>query len=193
MKLEYPPGATPLAPDERKGLLPSSISTQAELNEFEQAAIREAADWALGARQRDVLSEAFVRKLHGRMFKGVWSWAGKYRTTNKNIGIDWHQVPAEVVKLCADAAHWIEHRTYEWTELGARFHHRLVSIHPFPNGNGRHSRLMTDALLRRHAQPLFTWGKTNLVSPGGARDQYIKALREADERRLGPLVTFVRS
>jgi Fic-DOC domain mobile mystery protein B len=193
MKITHAPGATPLDADEVAALVPTSISTQEELNAFEQANILDAETWALGRKRADVLNEKFVRDLHRRMFKQVWKWAGRYRKSDKNIGIPWPQIPVKLVELCSDVRYWIEHRTHGWDELAARFHHRLVSVHPFPNGNGRHSRLMTDVLLFNNDQKIFTWGSTNLVAPGQAREKYIAALKAADARDLGPLVTFVRS
>lgn len=194
MKFTYPEGATPLDRGETEGLIPSSIATQAELNAFEQANILEAERWALGGRRRrDCLTDGFVRTLHRRMFGLVWKWAGTYRRSNKNLGVDWPQVAAEVQKLCGDAAYWVEHQTYAWDELAARFHHRLVSIHPFPNGNGRHARLMADVLLRANGQEPFTWGAGGLTNAGDARTAYIAALRAADKRDFGPLLGFVRS
>lgn len=173
--------------------MPTSISTQEELNAFEQANILDAELWALGRKRADVLNEKFLRDLHRRMFKQVWRWAGRYRKSDKNIGAPWPQVPVKVVELCADVQHWIAHKTYGWDELAARFHHRLVTIHPFPNGNGRHSRLMTDVLLFNHGQDLFSWGSTNLVAPGQARENYIAALKAADARNFELLITFVRA
>jgi len=127
------------------------------------------------------------------MFNQVWRWAGRYRTTDKNLGRPWPQVPESVRQLCEDAAFWIEHQTYAWDELGARVHHRLVSIHPFANGNGRHARLLTDVLLQSHGVPLFTWGSETMVETEKTREAYLTALRAADGQDLGPLMAFVRS
>ncbi len=194
MKRSFPEGSTPLDPNERKGLLPTSVGTQAELNAFEQSNILEAERWALGKRHRNCLSDGFVRALHRRMFRRVWSWAGTYRTTNKNLGVDWPGVVSEVRKTCEDASFWIERQTYGWDELAVRFHHRLVSVHPFPNGNGRHARLMADVLLNTHRLEPFSWGSTDtLAVPGEVRAAYISALRAADGRDFRPLLRFVRS
>jgi Fic-DOC domain mobile mystery protein B len=193
VKITHAPGATPLDADEIAALVPTSISTQEELNAFEQANILDAERWALARRRADVLDEKFIRELHRRMFKQVWKWAGRYRKSDKNIGAPWPQIPVKVVELCSDVRHWIEHSTFEWDELAARFHHRLVSIHPFPNGNGRHSRLMTDVVLFGNGQKVFTWGSTNLVAPGQAREQYIAALKAADARDFARLIAFVRA
>ena len=194
MKLSFQPGATPLDPDEAAGLIPSSVSTMAELNEFEQANILSAQEWVLRQRTADLLSDAFIRKLHQRMLGEVWKWAGTYRTSNKSIGVEWPQIRGDLQKLCADARFWMERQIYGWDELGARFHHRLVLIHPFANGNGRHARLLTDALLIRHGQPLFSWGASkSLGNPVEVRARYIAALQDADQKRFGPLIAFVRA
>jgi len=194
--IEYPEGATPLDPDEIKGLIPGYITTQGELNLLEQENILEAQSWS-STKRKDVLNESFLRELHKRMFKNVWKWAGEYRKSDKNIGIDWEKIPEEMRKLCADASYWIEHKTESWDEIGARFHHRLVFIHPFPNGNGRHARLMTDVLMRANGQEEFTWGRASLeqekINGKQIRDQYIAALKEADKRKIESLVKFARS
>ena len=189
MKLEYPEGATPLDPNEIDGLIPSYIATQGQLNAAEQANILEAQNWLIGRKHRNLLSDTFIRALHRRMFQDVWRWAGVYRKTEKNIGIDAHQICTGVRNLCDDASIWISEKLFSWDEIGARFHHRLISVHPFPNGNGRLSRLITDALLLNHGQQIFTWG-ANLSGP---REQYIEALRTADKNRFEKLIRFVRS
>ncbi len=194
--IEYPEGATPLDPDEMKALLPDYISTQGELNTLEQENILSANGWARKKRQ-DLLNEAFLRELHHKMFGNVWKWAGQFRKTAKNIGAPAERVPEELHKLLADTRYWIENNTYPWPELGARFHHRLILIHPFPNGNGRHARLLTDLLLEQNGQPPFTWGQTQIeqkaASAQQVRESYIAALREADAKRLAPLLAFVIS
>jgi Fic-DOC domain mobile mystery protein B len=195
---EYAPGATPLDPNEIEGLRADYICTQSELNQLEQENILEAKVWASGKRHKNLLTDTFVRDLHKRMFKNVWKWAGKTRLSDKSIGVPWQQVPTECNKLLADTVFWINNAIYSWDELGARFHHRLVVIHPFSNGNGRHARLMTDLLLEAHGQQMFTWGSRHsdpvrLETAGDARDEYIASLREADARRINRLVRFVRS
>jgi Fic-DOC domain mobile mystery protein B len=192
VKIPAPPGATPLDPDEAAGLIPA-IATQGELDAFEQANITDAETWALARKRPEVLNDAFVRGLHRRMFNQVWKWAGRYRTSDKNLGVPWPQIPVKVGQLCADVQHWIAQGTYGWDELGARFHHRLVAIHPFANGNGRHARLMTEVLLFKHGQTLFTWGRNTLAKPGQARTRYIAALKAADTRDYTSLIAFVRS
>lgn len=197
VQFQYPKGATPLDRDEIDGLIPSHISTQGELNEAEQANIIKARQWGF-RKNRDILSDTFVRELHKRMFGEVWRWAGKYRLTAKNIGVPAHQVASGIGNLLADCEYWIQNSAYPFDELGARFHHRLVAIHPFPNGNGRHARLMTDVLMKSLGKPIFTWGAMTSGSEVGAnedvvRNAYLSALREADEHRFEKLLIFVRS
>ncbi len=146
--MEYPEGATPLDPDEIAGLKYSHIQTREELDQLEHQNIQEGYKWL--ARQRkysDLLSEAFLLELHKRLFGSVWSWAGSFRQTEKNIGIDHSLIAIELRKLLDDAKYWVAHGTWQRGEFAARFHHRLVKIHPFPNGNGRFARIMTDVIL----------------------------------------------
>lgn len=189
----HAPGATPLDPDEARGLIPRHIRTQVELNQWEQANVLEGSAWAMRARARDVLSERFVRELHRRLFGNTWRWAGTFRTTGKNIGVDAAQVAVQLRELLENTRYWIEHRIFVLDETAVRFHHRLVVIHPFPNGNGRHARLMTDVLLRRNGATSFSWGGASLEAIGDARDRYLAALRAADTGNYSPLLDFVRS
>ena len=184
--------ATPLNEEERQGLIPSYIALRGELNEAEQANILEAEDWAL-SRRRDVLDERFLNDLHRRMFGRLWKWAGAYRHTGKNIGVEAYRIPETLRQLIDDCRYWIANETYPPDEIAARFHHRLVLIHPYPNGNGRHARLAADLLLAALDRPGFTWGSRSLANPGAARDRYIAALKAADNHDIGPLMDFVRS
>ncbi len=185
-------GQTPLSEEEREGLIPSYITLRAELNEAEQANILEAEEWAF-KRKRNVLDIDFLNELHKRMFGRVWTWAGTSRTTDKNIGVDAYRIRTDLQELINDGTYWVENGTYEPDEIAARFHHRLVFIHPYPNGNGRHARLATDLLLRTLDQPRFTWGSQNLTDPGQTRTLYIEALRAADNHDFSLLLAFARS
>jgi len=194
MKFVTPDGATPLDPDEADGLLLSHITTRAELDRWEQENIAEAETWAFRRKYPDILTDGFARRLHKRMFGNVWRWAGTYRKTGKNIGLDAWQIATELRTLCDNCAVWTLHAVYPPDEIAVRFHHRLTAIHPFANGNGRHARLMTDILLvHLLGQPRFSWGSGNLISAGECRKQYIDALRAADRYDYGLLLTFVRS
>ena len=194
MNFEYPEGATPLDADEVQGLLLSHITNRTELDRWEQENITEAEAWAFRRKPRKILTEDFIKRMHKRMFGNIWRWAGEQRTSGKNIGVPAWQVFTELHNLCADCATWIERNTYPADEIAARFHHRLTAIHPFPNGNGRHARLMTDVLLvHLLSQPRFTWGSGNLVNAGECRRQYINALHAADRHDYSQLLTFVRS
>ena len=196
-EIAYPPGATPLDPNEIEGLIPDFVSTHGELNTLENENILEATTWAFGRKNRDVLEVSFVYALHKRMLGRVWQWAGTPRRSDKNIGVAWSQIPTRLAQLLADTKYWLENKTYPWDELGARFHHRLVSIHVFPNGNGLHARLITDILLTSHGQEIFTWGRraspTTLDVEGTLRKDYIAALEEADAKQFQRLIRFVRS
>ncbi len=185
-------GNTDRTPEELEGLIPSYITTRAELNEAEQANILEASEWAF-SRKRDVVDDDFLKKLHGRMYGNVWEWAGAYRDSGKNIGIEAHQITTELRKLLDDVRYWTEHETYSADEIAARYHHRLTHIHCYPNGNGRHARMATDLLLTSLGAKPFSWGNANLVDAGKTRSRYIAALRAADKHDLGRLLEFVRT
>ncbi|NOZ10484.1 MAG: mobile mystery protein B [Gammaproteobacteria bacterium] len=189
---EQDDASTPLTGEEREDLIPSYITLRAELNEAEQANILEVEEWAF-TRKRDVLDERFLTNLHKRVFGRVWRWAGTFRRSVRNIGVDAYRIPNDLRQLIDDCRYWVENETYEPDEIAARFHHRLVSIHPFPNGNGRHARLVTDLLLVAMDRPRFSWGRANLVDPGKTRQAYIAALRAADNHDIGLLLNFVRS
>lgn len=194
--IEYAPGSTPLDPDELLGLIPDYISTQGELNTLEQSNILEAKTWIFGRKPKNILTDTFMIDLHKRMFKDVWKWAGRYRTSDKSIGVHWQQISVQMNLLMRDAHYWIDNQVYSCDEIGARFHHKLVAIHAFPNGNGRHARLATEILLTANEQEIFTWGsKTyteNIDQVSALRSEYITALREADQRKFKKLIEFVR-
>jgi len=189
---EQDDASTPLTEEEREDLIPSYITLRSELNEAEQANILDAEDWAF-SRKRDVLDERFLDKLHKRILGRVWRWAGQYRRSGKNVGVDAYRIPQELRQLLGDCRFWIDHATYGPDEIATRFHHKLVWIHLYPNGNGRHARLATDLLLVALGQPRFTWGSVNLVDPGKTRQAYVAALRAADKHDIAPLLEFVRS
>ncbi len=197
LTITSPSGATPLDPDELAGLIPDYITTQGELNELEQKNIQEAVIWARSRRSTPVLDNAFVFGLHKRMFNQVWKWAGRARTSGKNIGIDWKLIATQVAQLLGDTQYQLDHKTFEIDEIAARFHHRLVQIHAFPNGNGRHARLMTDLFLETRDQAPFTWGmrtaQTPIEAEGARRQEYIRALRAADKNDFALLLAFVRT
>jgi len=193
LEIHYPPGATPLDPNELGGLIPKYITTQGELNRHERENIVEAADWALGSTRHDCLNISFCFELHKRMFGKVWKWAGQIRLTDKNLGVPKEQILMKLKPLFDDTAFWIENETYSFDEIGARFHHRLVSIHAFPNGNGRHARLMTEVIQTVNGEKPFTWGSSDLYnSESEARKDYLAALRHADQGNYQPLIEFVR-
>jgi len=191
---DYSDGATPLDPEEAEGLLPTHITTRGELDRWEQDNILEALAWVNKTKPNDILTEAFATTLHRRMFGHVWKWAGHFRQSDKNIGVPWHQVPTSIRNLCDDTRLWINLQDEPPDQIAVRFHHRLVSIHLFANGNGRHARLTTDILLENVLKrPAFTWGKTNRSKPNDCRRAYIAALHAADANDYAPLLRFVRS
>lgn len=191
--MTYPPGATPLDADELEGLLHPHARTRAALNYLEAANIRKAEKWAFGQSHGDLLTPSFIQMLHRRMFGEVWRWAGQYRKTEKNIDVLAWSIPIEVHKACLDVEAQALHKSYSIDELAARFHHRLVYIHPFPNGNGRLSRMMADLLLVSYKEVRFSWGIKDLLQQNDVRARYLDALRAADTRNYKPLLEFIRS
>ncbi len=189
-------GTTPLTEEEAEGLIPD-LQTRRELNAWEQANILKAEAWAFGRRRHiilpNVLTRDFLVDLHRRMFDETWMWAGQFRRSDKNIGVTWETILPALQNLLDDARYRIANKTYPPDEILARFHHRLVSIHPFPNGNGRHARLMTDVLARNMGLERPTWGLGDLSIAGHTRVLYLNALKQADRGNIASLITFLRS
>jgi Fic-DOC domain mobile mystery protein B len=195
LNLEYIEGQTPIDEDEKEGLLIPAITTKDDLDEFEQLGVEGAIEWSRKRKiaLQQILSEDFVFELHRRMFGEVWKWAGQTRTSNKNIGNDWTQIREELKKLLDDCKLWIDHKVFPEDEIAIRFSHRIVKIHLFPNGNGRHSRLIADIIVSHvFDRPVYSWGSINLTTHGAARSTYLKALKQADEGNYQPLIKFAR-
>lgn len=196
LKLEYNDGQTTLEEEEKDGLKITTITSHKELDEYEQLNIEKAVEWLITKKlnANQVLTENFIKLLHKRMYSDVWKWSGQFRKSEKTIGIKWIKIGVELKTLLGDTKYWIEHSTYPPDEIALRFKHRLVSIHCFPNGNGRHSRLMADILVEKIlGQPRFSWGNSSLVEASATRENYIKALKAADKNNIGALLTFARS
>jgi len=196
LKLQYKDGQTPLDEEEKEGIKIKSITTQGELDEFEQLNIEKAIEWTIHAnlKAERILTEKFIKYLHKKMYHEVWKWAGEFRKTNKNIGINWTQIGVELKTLIDDTKYWVENKTFSPEEIAIRFKHSIVAIHCFPNGNGRHSRLMADIIIESiFENEIFSWHKSNMVKANETRKAYIKALREADSGNIEPLMKFARS
>ena len=188
-----PEDATPLSPEDKRGLIPSYISTRAELNREEQRNILKAVVWARG-RSPDILSVADIQNLHKRMFNKVWDWAGEFsQVHDRAIGVQPYMIGPDLRQLTDDVRYWIEHQSYLADEIAVRFHYRLVQIHPFPNGNGRCSRLAADILIQNLGGEKFSWGRGDLRSANDVRRAYITALRQADQHDFTSLIQFARS
>jgi len=196
LKLDYIFGQTPISEEEKEGLLIKSITTRGELDEFEQQNIEKAIEWTIIKKftKEYILSEELIKELHRRMFNDVWEWAGKFRKTNKNLGVDKFEIRVEIRKLIDDCNFWIENKTFGEDEIAIRFKHRIVKIHPFPNGNGRHSRLLADIIVEKFFnKSVFSWGKYNISKPGDTRKKYINSLHQADNGNINSLIEFSRS
>jgi len=189
-------GQTPLDEDEKEGLLIPVITTKGELDEFEQLNIQKAIEWSLKRKwpAGKIFTEAFIKQLHYRMYGEVWAWAGEFRLTNKNLGVDCYKIGVELKHLLDDVQYWIKYETYSPDEITIRFKHRIVSIHCFPNGNGRHSRLIAD-IISDHIfkNDVYTWGNSRLVKADELRKAYISALQKADRGEINDLIEFAKS
>lgn len=196
LDLDYTDGQTPLDEDEKDGLLIPTIATRGELDEFEQQNIEQAVLWSLNRSLKAdvVFTEDFIRGLHKRMYNNIWAWAGEFRKSNKNIGVDKWQIPTELRTLLDDTKFWYTNNTYSPDETTIRFKHRLVSIHCFANGNGRHSRLMADIVIEKIFKlPHYTWGAANIIKQADTRSAYLDAIKAADKGDIQPLINFARA
>ena len=195
LDLDCTDGQTPIDEEEKEGLLIPTITTRGELDEFEQLGVEKAIAWTMKRKPalKQLLTEEYIKELHKQMFADVWKWAGEFRTTNKNIGVDKFQIGVELRNLLHDCNYWIDNKVFSEDEIAVRFSHRIVTIHPFANGNGRHSRLLADILVNSgFGKPVFSWGRLNLTNKGEARARYLSALQEADNQNYAPLLQFAR-
>jgi len=196
LNFDYIYGQTPVSEEEKEGLLIQTISFRQELDEFEQENIEFAIEWTIKHRftSKKILTIEFIKEVHRQMFNKVWKWAGTFRKTNKNIGLDKFEINQELKVLLDDCKYWIDHDSYSGDEIAIRFKHRLVSIHPFSNGNGRHSRLCADILISHvFNEKMFSWGGFYLIAPGVSRNKYLDAIHIADAGDIKPLLRFARS
>jgi Fic-DOC domain mobile mystery protein B len=195
LKIDYSNSQTTLDEDEKEGLLIKSITNRQELDEFEQINIERAIDWTIRKRFKidKILTEKFVCKLHRKMFDQTWKWAGEFRKTNKNIGIDKYKIGVELNQLLNDCKFWVTNKIFSPDEIAIRLKHRVVKIHPFPNGNGRLSRLLADVLITHGFNlPAFSWGSKRTDTNKAIRKDYLKALFTADDGNYIPLIEFSR-
>ena len=196
LKLEYKDGQTPLAEESKRGLLIDTITTQGELDEFEQKNITKAIQWTIGKNisSKKLISEEYLIQLHKKMYGEVWRWAGDFRSSETNIGVPAHTIGRELRQLLDDAKYWVDNKVYQPQELALRFKHKLVSIHCFPNGNGRHSRLMADLIREKiYDGDYFSWGGSKLIKADKLRKQYIASLKQADKGNIEDLIIFAQS
>ncbi|OFW81036.1 MAG: hypothetical protein A2887_02105 [Alphaproteobacteria bacterium RIFCSPLOWO2_01_FULL_40_26] len=181
-------GQTPIDEDEKHDLIPD-LDTLDDLNIFEQENIIEAQKWVGGSniiKKSDLLDFDFLTKLHKKMFDKTWKWAGQLRKTDKNIGCDPNKIRIELKNLQNDFKFWVDNQTYSIKQIALVVHHRLVKIHIFPNGNGRHARLVADCIIRKFdPTKKIDWSGKNLLgkkfeSIDELRKNYIQSLRKAD-------------
>jgi Fic-DOC domain mobile mystery protein B len=197
-ELNSNPDNTALSAEDAEQLIPD-LSTRQDLDEYERQNILLAQDWAFSTRalkHNDPLDEIYIRELHRQMFKDTWKWAGKYRIRDVNRCCSSAEIITRIANLLSDGRYWLSHKTFALEEIAIRIHHRMVGeIHPFPNGNGRHARMLADILLTKHGGERFTWGRSNLVSSSTVKEAYLSALRQldADSNNVAPLLNFARS
>lgn len=192
----YIAGQTPMDEEEKRDLIPIVLSRE-DLDNFEQENIIEARGWVMQKSvyaNADVFDEQFLLNLHKRMYRHVWKWAGKFRKSNKNIGVEFYQIPTELKILLDDVKFWLENKTFPIEHIAVMFHHRLVKIHLFANGNGRHARLCADVIIAKYNATKLSWGgNSDLIKPDEIRKRYINALREADAGSYEALIEFASS
>lgn len=196
LEFVYEDGQTPLSEEEKEGILIKSITTHGELDEHEQLNIEEAIAWTMSLKLKKdrILTEDFIKTLHKKMLGKVWRWAGEFRRSEKNIGVKWINIGIDLRTLLGDTDYWIENKTYPPEEIAIRFKHRLVNIHCFPNGNGRHSRIMADIIIESiFGKDIFTWNHSNMVKANETRAEYIRSIREGDKGNIEPLINFART
>ena len=196
LEIHYNEGQTPLGEEEKDGLKIKTITTQGELDEFEQLNIEKAIEWTIhtNLKPERILTEKFIKDLHKKMYGDVWKWAGEFRKSNKSIGIEWIQVGIELKNLLDDTKYWIDNNTFPPEEISIRFKHRIVAIHCFPNGNGRHSRMMADIIMEFiFRKDIFPWHQSNMVKADDTRNKYISALIKADYGDITDLINFAKS
>jgi Fic-DOC domain mobile mystery protein B len=196
LELKYEDGQTPLSEEEKDGLLIKTVTTHGELDEHEQLNIEKAIEWTIKTKfKKDhILTEKFIKTLHEKMLGKVWSWAGEFRKSEKNIGVKWITIGIELKALFDDTRYWIDNKTFPPDEIAIRFKHRLVNIHCFPNGNGRHSRIMADIIIESiFGLTPFSWNQSNMVKADQTRKEYIKAIREGDNGNIQPLLNFAKN
>ncbi len=186
-------GATPLDEEQTRGLKFKHITTLSELDEVEDINIQSGLEWLNGQRNPDYLSIEFLCKLHEKLFGDVWSWAGKFRKIEVNLSkIRSYDVGPQLINLFEDTKLWLQNDKMDWDEISAQLHHRLVSIHPFPNGNGRTTRIFTEFVQRRNGKEITSWMESLKDNPAERRKCYINALKKADNGDMNALVDFMK-
>jgi Fic-DOC domain mobile mystery protein B len=119
---------------------------------------------------------------------------GREPNGGTNIGVDPSQIAMHTKQTLDDAIWWHNNDVFDADERAVRIHRRLVAVHPFPNGNGRCTRLLADLYLTAIGHPIFTWGAGgNLDEDGDVRRRYLEAPHAADADDYGPLVVFARA
>lgn len=188
-------GQTPLPPELQKGLKLKHIQNMGELDEFEEKNIAEGLVW-LKKNNENYRQYNFWEKLHKKLFGNVWSWAGKLRDhelDNPYFLLPHHIRPA-LKTLEDDFEYWLKKREISFNEIAARFHERIETIHPFPNGNGRFGRILVEHFCLKEKAEVPKWGMAIKNDPKLRREKYIDALDEARRtKKYEVLIKFMYS
>ncbi len=186
--LKTPEDSTPI--NDLSGLIPSGITVKSALDEWEAENILKAYNRYLKTSRKRAISPGLITAVHKEMFGLTWKWAGSFRKENLNLGVEWFAIPVEIKKLCDDIAFWEKSKNVNILEQSVRIHHRLVRIHPFLNGNGRHARMIADIFLSGRGKKLPLWPDKDMVETTDIRKRYIHCLKEADNGDYAGLLEF---
>ena len=177
-------GQTPLPPELQKGLISKNVQTIGELDEYEEQNIAEGMVW-LEDSNANSLNYSFWLRLHKKLFGNVWNWAGEIRS--HDLGNADFLYPEKVrpalMQLIGDAEYWFKNDTYPKKETIARIHEKLLTIHPFANGNGRWSRILTEYICKQNKIDIPKWNLKSKDDPQKRRKEYIEAVELARHKR----------
>lgn len=184
-------------PDARQFLLPehADVATNNELNELEALNIADAFAWADDQtwQTADFFTQHVLREIHAKMFDQVWVWAGTYRSREVNIGnCPPEEISTRLEQVLGNLSYQSENGRSAH-DVCTALHHCIAQIHPFPNGNGRHARLVARLLAQTMGleRSSLTWGSTEYADEDTRKAAYISSLRAADDGDFGPLKSFI--
>ncbi len=135
------------------------------------------------------LNRKSLLDLHYLILRGIdRENAGKYRSVQVYISGSKHVPPQPymIEKLMEDFFIWYDDakKKVHPVILAAEVHQRVVSIHPFIDGNGRTSRLLMNLILLQHHYVI-----ANIRSDATTKSEYYKALE--DSNQTGSIESFI--